>query len=112
MNPDQLQQLVITALEDLKAIDIRVLDVRELTSITDYMVICSGTSNRHVKSIANSVITSSKANDIQPLGIEGETDSEWILIDLGDILVHVMQSKARERYDLESLWTVPATLAN
>lgn len=104
MTPTQLQQLVIEALEDLKAIDIVTLDVRGLTSITDYMVICSGSSNRHVNALADSVIEKSKEHNIAPLGIEGKELGEWALLDLNDVIVHIMQPKVREFYALEKLW--------
>lgn len=106
MTIDETKQLVINALEDLKAEDITMLDVTEKTSVTDWLVIATGTSSRHVKSIANNVITEIKKAGNPPLGIEGEDDGEWVLVDLGDIIVHVMQKQAREYYDLESLWSV------
>ena len=106
MTIDELKQLVINALEDLKARDITVLDVREKTTVTDWLVIATGSSSRHVKSIANNVITETKDAGKTPLGVEGEGDGEWVLIDLGDIIVHIMQQQVREYYDLESLWSV------
>jgi ribosome-associated protein len=106
MTIDELKQLVINALEDLKAEDITVLDVTEKTSVTDWLVIATGSSSRHVKSIANNVIIETKKAGKPPLGIEGEDDGEWALVDLGDIIVHVMQQQVREYYDLESLWSV------
>ena len=106
MGVDELRVLVRTALEDLKADDIVELDVIEKTSFTDYIFVASGTSSRHVKSIANNVATEAKKAGHQPLGVEGETDAEWVLVDLGDIIVHVMQTQVREFYDLESLWRV------
>ncbi len=95
-----------TALEDIKAQDITQLDVSELTSITDYMIICTGTSNRHVKAIAHRLIDGLKKIDIRPLGVEGENEGEWILVNYGDAIVHIMQASIREFYDLESLWVV------
>ncbi|MCG6937466.1 MAG: ribosome silencing factor [Gammaproteobacteria bacterium] len=106
MTIDELKQLVINALEDLKAEDITVLDVRDKTTVTDWLVIATGSSNRHVKSIANNVVVEAKEAGKPPLGIEGENDGEWVLVDLGDIIVHVMQQQVREYYDLESLWSV------
>lgn len=108
MSVEQLQTIVIHALEDLKAMDITVIDIRLLTSIADYMIICSGNSNRHVKSISKNLIDEVKKNDFRPLGVEGQEDGEWVLVDLGDIIVHVMQPKIREFYSLEKLWEAPA----
>ena len=109
MTIDELKQLVIDALEDLKAEDITVLDVRGKTTVTDWLVIATGTSSRHVKSIANNVVIDAKNAGRAPLGIEGENDGEWVLVDLGDVIVHVMQRQVREYYDLESLWSVAAS---
>ncbi len=104
MNTTELTQLIIDALDELKALDIKALDVRNLTSVTDVMIVCSGTSNRHVKSIAGNVIKHAKENKCKVLGSEGEKESEWILVDLGDVVVHVMLPKSREFYNLETLW--------
>jgi ribosome-associated protein len=104
MDSNQLTQLVVDALEDLKAVDLHVIDVRGKTSITDVMVIASGTSNRHVKSLANNVVEKAKESGIQPLGLEGMEQGEWALIDLGDVVVHVMQPQVRDFYQLEKLW--------
>lgn len=103
---DKLRKLVRIALEDLKAEDIVEMDVHDKTSVTDYIVIASGTSNRHVKSIAGNVIAEAKQAGYRPLGVEGENEAEWVLVDLGDVVVHVMQPKVRDFYDLESLWQV------
>ena len=103
---DALRRAVMTALEDLKAEDIVEMDVHDKTSVTDYVVIASGTSNRHVKSIAGNVVTEAKQAGYRPLGVEGEDEAEWVLVDLGDVVVHVMQPKVRNFYDLESLWQV------
>ena len=104
MQIDELRNLARKALEDLKAEDIIEMDVRDKTSVTDYIVVASGTSNRHVKSIANNVVVEAKHAGVQPLGVEGEDQAEWVLVDLGDVVVHVMQPQVREFYDLESLW--------
>lgn len=101
-----LRQLVLDALDELKAKDIRELDVRGKTSIADLLVIASGTSARHVKSIADEVVKFAKKAGAVPLGVEGEVEGEWVLVDLGDIIVHVMLPRIREFYGLERLWTV------
>ena len=103
---DQLLQIVVTALEDMKGVDIRVIDVRELTSITDRMVVVSGTSTRHVKALAENVVLESKNNGYKPLGVEGEDVAEWVLVDLADVVVHVMMPEIRDFYALEKLWSV------
>lgn len=102
-----LLQLVIDALEDVKAQHITPLDVREITSVADTMVIASGTSNRHVKALADSVVEAAKEAGYTPLGTEGEDSGEWILVDLGDVIVHLMLPATREFYDLERLWRNP-----
>ena len=106
MSVDELRTLVRKALEDLKAEDIVELDVKGKTSVADTIFVASGNSGRHVKSIANNVVMEAKHAGNQPLGVEGETDAEWVLVDLGDVIVHVMQAQAREFYDLEGLWKV------
>jgi ribosome-associated protein len=97
-------RLVHVALDDLKALSVRMLDVRGLTDVTDYMVIASGNSDRHVRSIADRVQQLAKANGLRPLGVEGQRDGEWVLIDLPDVMVHVMLPRVREFYGLEELW--------
>ena len=99
-----LQHAVTTALDDMKAVNIRVLDVRGLTDIADTMVIASGNSDRHVRSIAERVVEKAKAAGFRPLGTEGERDGEWVLVDLQDVVVHVMLPRVREFYGLERLW--------
>jgi len=101
-----LRKSVIDALEELKAKDIREIDVRGKTSIADLLVIASGTSARHVKSIADEVTRFAKKAGVVPLGVEGEVEGEWVLVDLGDVIVHVMLPRIREFYGLERLWTV------
>ena len=106
MTVDETRVLVRTALEDLKAEDIVELDVKGKTSVADTIFVATGNSGRHVKSIANNVVMEAKHAGNQPLGVEGETDADWVLVDLGDIIVHVMQAQARVFYDLEGLWKV------
>ncbi len=101
-----LVDLVITALEDMKAVNVTVLDVRELTTVTDTVVIASGTSDRHVKSLATSVITKAGSAGFRAIGREGERDGEWVLVDLQDVIVHLMLPRVREFYGLEKLWDV------
>jgi ribosome-associated protein len=103
---EQLLALVIAALEDIKAVDIRVIDVCGLTTITDRMVIASGTSTRHVKALADNVVQKCREAGYRALGVEGESDAGWILVDLADVVVHIMLPDVREFYALEKLWSV------
>ena len=103
---DRLQAIVTTALKDVKAVDIEVIDVQGLTSITDRMVIASGTSSRHLKALADNVVLKAKEHGFTALGIEGESDAGWILVDLADVVVHIMMPDTREFYSLEKLWSV------
>ena len=112
MELEELQALVIRALDDMKAQDVRVLDVRGKSTITDVMVIATGTSTRHVKSLADNVAVQAKNAGEQPLGTEGERDSEWMLVDLNDVVVHVMTPATRDFYNLEKLWGDDITAAN
>lgn len=105
MNAEDLKKLVLETLEDYKAQDVIDIDVRQLTSVTDYMIICTSTSRRHALTIAEHLVTNAKHQGVTPLGVEGESEGEWILVDLVDIVVHIMQAKAREFYSLEKLWT-------
>jgi ribosome-associated protein len=110
MQPESIRDLVVTTLEDMKAFDIATLDVRGKTSITDYFVIASGNSDRHVKSSAESVAFQAKQAGQPPIGTEGLQEGEWALIDLNGVVVHIMQPKVRDFYQLERLWSVdPAT---
>jgi len=103
---ETLLATVRAAVEEIKAKDVVEIDVRGKTSVTDHMVIASGTSTRHVKSIADEVIKFAKKLGAMPLGVEGEREAEWVLVDLGDVVVHVMLPRVREFYALERLWTV------
>ena len=103
---EALLRQVHAAVEDLKAQDVVEIDVRGKTSVCDYLVIASGTSTRHVKSIADEVVKKVKELDVLPLGVEGEREAEWVLADLGDVVVHIMLPRVREFYALERLWTV------
>jgi ribosome-associated protein len=99
-----LEKLVLAALEDMKAVNIKLLDVRGLTDITDSMIVASGNSDRHVRAIADRVIEKAREAGRRPLGIEGSRESEWVLVDLQDVLVHVMLPRVREFYAIEQLW--------
>jgi ribosome-associated protein len=99
-----LRDVVLGALAELKAVDVRALDVRGITDITDTMVVASGTSDRHVKSIADRVVQRCKEAGFRPYGMEGERDGEWVLLDLQDVVLHVMLPRVREFYALEKLW--------
>lgn len=103
---DALKQLVVDALDDLKAQDVRIIDVRGKTAITDMMIVASGTSDRHVKALSDSVIRKAKEAGVKPLGVEGNRECEWVLVDLNDIIVHVMLPRVRDFYNLEKLWLV------
>jgi len=104
MHSKELVTLVLAALDDGKGNDIKVIDVRDKTNITDYMVIASGTSDRHVVSLADRVVEHAKKNQLVPLGVEGQNTGEWVLVDLGDAIIHVMKPQTREFYQLEKLW--------
>lgn len=103
---DFLRKQVLAALDELKAKDVKEIDVRGKTSIADVLIIASGTSTRHVKSLADEVVKFVKKAGMMPLGVEGQREAEWVLVDLGDIIVHVMLPRIREFYGLERLWTV------
>ena len=103
-----LERLVLAALDEMKAVNIKLLDVRELTDIADAMIVASGTSDRHVRAIAQRVVEKAREAGQRPLGIEGERDGEWVLVDLQDVLLHVMLPRVREFYSIEQLWEAPA----
>jgi ribosome-associated protein len=104
-----LREVVINALDDMKALEIKVLDVRGLTDVADTMVIASGTSDRHVRSVAQKLVEKTKAAGFRPHGVEGQQDSDWVLIDLNEMIVHVMLPRVREFYGLEKLWDMTTT---
>jgi ribosome-associated protein len=111
MHTEQLQALALHALTDMKAFNIQVLDVRGLTNLTDVMLIASGNSTRHVASLAESVVRISKEQGIKPCGIEGEDIGEWALVDLGDVIVHIMLPRVRDFYNLEKRWSPTLAMA-
>lgn len=103
--PEQMRDAVLATLADLKAVDVRALDVRGLTAITDFMVIAGATSDRHARALAGRVAERAKELGVRPLGIEGEREAEWILVDLQDVIVHIMLPRVRDFYQLERLWS-------
>lgn len=109
MDTEELKNTIVDALEDIKAIDLRVLSVGHLTDVTDYLIIASGASNRQVKALSDNVLMKCKALDERPLGVEGVDQGEWVLIDYGVIVVHIMLPDTREFYDLERLWDITAS---
>jgi ribosome silencing factor RsfS/YbeB/iojap len=102
--PSALLRVVNAALDDMKAVNVKVIDVRHLTDITDIVVVASGNSDRHVKAIADRVVQFAKQSDFRPMGVEGAREGEWVLVDLTDVVVHVMLPRVREFYGLENLW--------
>ena len=112
MQTETLLALVEGELNERKALNLTVLDVRNKTSFTDYMIVVTGTSNRHIKALCDYVEIKVKENGVMPLGVEGDMTSDWVLLDLGDVIVHAMTEQAREYYQLEKLWTVGADKEN
>jgi ribosome-associated protein len=108
LTTDQLQQLVVSSLEDFKATDIVVIDVSDRSSLTERMVVASGNSTRHVKSMAEQLVVKAKAADHAPLGVEGAREGEWVLVDLNDVIAHLMLPQTRAFYNLEKLWEASA----
>jgi ribosome-associated protein len=104
LRSDTLSAFVVDKLDDLKGRDIITLNISQKASFADYMLVCSGNSNRHVKSIAQHVITECRAEGIEPIGVEGNDVGEWCLVDLGTVIVHIMLDETRDRYQLEQLW--------
>lgn len=109
MNLEELKSLAINAIEDLKAFDVNVIDVKGRSSITDVLVFASGRSDRQVKSIANNVVQEAKKAGVPPLGVEGLNVGDWVLVDLGDLVVHVMLPQVRDYYGIERIWEVDET---
>ena len=109
MNSEQLSDFVVKALDDGKGQNIVKLDVRKMTSVTDFMIVAGGTSSRHVQALVEDVAVKAKEANHKPLGVEGEEGGEWVLLDLNDVLVHVMLPKVREFYNLEKLWSFGST---
>ena len=104
MNIKKLLDIVLTSLNNGKAIDVDLYDVKKLTSMSDYILIASGRSRRQVSALADKLIQTVKENKFETLGVEGQTEGEWVLVDLGDIIVHIMHPSSREYYQLEKLW--------
>ncbi|HOB62341.1 MAG TPA: ribosome silencing factor [Candidatus Competibacteraceae bacterium] len=111
MQLEALQQIVVDALEELKAHDLQILDVRNIATFTDLMIVASGASTRQVKALADKVVEKCLVAGVRPLGVEGQREAEWILVDLGDIVVHVMLPQTRDFYNLEKLWSVDSAKA-
>ena len=111
MNVEELKALTLNSLDDLKGQNIVCLDVKELTSVCDYMIVVTGTSNRHIKAMTDELIKKVKRKGGAVYGTEGQNQAEWVLVDLGDIVVHAMLSATRELYDLEALWSITAERA-
>ncbi|GJM04414.1 MAG: ribosomal silencing factor RsfS [marine bacterium B5-7] len=105
MNIKKIIDVILETLDDAKALDVIVFEVSKLTSISDYMIIASGRSSRQVNSMAEKVVEAAKENGLQPLGTEGKKAGDWVLVDLGDIIVHIMHPDTREYYQLEKLWS-------
>lgn len=111
MSAMELKEVVVAALEQVKGRDIQVLDVQGLTDMADYMVVASGTSSRQLKALADEVIERCKAAGYTPLGVEGQLHGEWVLVDMGDVIAHIMLPQVRAFYTLEKLWDVPSSQA-
>lgn len=107
---EQQLEIITTALDDLKAQNITILEVGHLTDIAERLVICEGTSKRHISALADKLVVATKTAGLAPLGREGDGDSDWTLVDLNSVVVHIMTKQAREFYDLEGLWSSPESL--
>ncbi len=112
MQIEQLKRLILNVLGDMKARDVSVMDVRNKTAVTDFMIVASGTSERHVKTLAETVAFRAKDAGAPPLGTEGVREGEWALVDLNGLVVHIMLPKVRDFYNLERLWSAPALVAS
>ena len=110
MQSTALKGFAIKTIEELKGLDIKALDVRNVASYTDFIVICTGRSNRHVKSIAENLLKEAKTRQLHVIGCEGINSGEWVLVDLGDVIVHIMQQQARDHYQLEKLWAADPSI--
>ncbi len=108
MNLEELKSLVVNAVEDLKAFDVNVVSVEGRSSVTDVLIFASGRSDRQVKSIANNIVLSAKDAGLAPLGVEGMNSGEWVLVDLGDVVAHIMLPQVRDYYGIERMWDVDA----
>jgi len=107
-----ISEIIVNALEDVKGQDIVKIDVKELTDVMDVLIIATGTSNRHVKSLAENVVEDSKAAGNRPIGVEGMDAGEWVLVDFGDVVLHVMLQATRDFYELEKLWSLEPSSRN
>ena len=107
MSSKDIANILLAAMEDIKGDNPVCMDVREITDITDYMLVAAGSSSRHIKGICSRILEAAKQNNVEVLGVEGEDSKEWVLIDLNSVIAHVMSSEQRELYQLESLWSVP-----
>ncbi|MCF6263763.1 MAG: ribosome silencing factor [Xanthomonadales bacterium] len=112
LNSRQVHDLVISVLEDMKAVDISIIDVKGKNSLTDEMVIASGTSSRHLSALADDLVKKAKQAGVPPLGVEGKNGSDWVLVDLNDVIVHLMLPRARLFYNLEKLWSASEAQRN
>lgn len=109
MNPENLKNFIDNCLQDMKAVNIQIIDLNGKTDFADYMIIASGTSDRHLHAMADKIFEECKKNDHPPIGVEGEDSKDWVLVDLGDVIVHLMRPETRELYALDKLWSLPAT---
>ncbi|MCF6288453.1 MAG: ribosome silencing factor [Proteobacteria bacterium] len=105
-NSTKLKNIIVAALEDAKSLEIQVIDVAHLTQITDFMIVATGTSNRHIQTIAETAYKSASEHGFEKIGIEGLGKSEWVVVDFADVVLHIMSPKAREHYNIEGLWDI------